>query len=265
MGFLNKIFGSKEKDNSKNKIKVNLKEIGEIDKCPYCKKTLKKIPSRKSKCPYCSKYMFSRTRPLDRKKVLVTENEKDEIELEWTRFYEANENAELMQNDKYAKAKRDLTKQFGKEPSMNDVKWRVYNEKTLALASNRQWGLYRNNKLDMVKLLEKEGKQKEALQTLLEICYLDLNGCRNLGTINGKPMSKQESDELGIQDFDTSMAFLGPGIISMVKDNIKSLNLDFKEVKKLFIEINNKTKPLKNMPLNPEQAWKKLLSEMKSK
>jgi DNA-directed RNA polymerase subunit RPC12/RpoP len=264
MGIFSNIFGSEGKNNLKNKNIANLKEIGEIDKCPYCKKTLEKIPSRKSKCPYCGEYMFSRTRPLDKKKVLVTENEKDEIELEWTRMHEANENTELLQNDEYARAKRDLAKQFAKEPSMNDVKWCVYNQRILTLSTGRQWGLYRNNKLDMVRLLKSERKQKQALQTLLEICYLDLNGCRNIGTINGKPVPKEMSDKLGIRDFDISMAFLAPGILSMIEDNMRELDLDITEVGKMFVETNNNTKPLRNMPLNPEQAWKKLLNEIKS-
>ena len=76
------------------------------------------------------------------------------------------------------------------------------------------------SKLDIAKLLEKEGRHKQVLSAFLEICYLDLNGCRNMGTINGKPISKQETDRLGIKDFDTSMAFLAPGIVSILKDEI---------------------------------------------
>lgn len=262
MGILNKIFGSKEENKQNKDAGKMLKEIGETHKCPHCKKKLDKIPTRKTKCPFCSNNIFSRTRPLDRKKVLVTEKQRDEIELEWTRFHEANENMELIQYDEYANAKKDLTKQFGKEPSMNDIKWRVYNKKVLSLTTNRQWGLYRNNKLDMAKLLEKEGRQKQALLTLLEICYLDLNGCRNISTINGKPMSIKETNELGIKDFDASMAFLAPGIISMVKDKIAEIKLNINEVKKMFIEINHKTKPLKIMPLNPEEAWRGLVKKL---
>ena len=88
------------------------------------------------------------------------------------------------------------------------------------------------------------------------------NGCRNMGTIGGKPMSKQEIDELGIKDFDISMAFLAPGIISMLKGEVVKTKLTTNEVKKKFLEINLKTKPMKNMPLSPEQAWKKLVNEL---
>jgi len=185
MGFFDKILGIKK---TSNELKVDglNDSIGEIDCCPYCKKKLSKIPSRKSKCPYCDEFIFSRTRPIDRKKVLVTEKQKEEIELEWTRFHEANEENELMQNDDYALAKKELTKQFGKEPSLNDTKWRVYNQRIIEYASKKQWGLYRNNKLDMAFLLQKEGKLKQALSTLFEVVYLDINGCHNVGVIYSK-------------------------------------------------------------------------------
>jgi len=45
MRFLNKIFGSKEENKQNKDTGKNLKEIGETNKCPYCKKTLDKIPS----------------------------------------------------------------------------------------------------------------------------------------------------------------------------------------------------------------------------
>ena len=70
MGFFKKLLGSQ-----KEKIFV---EIGEIDSCPYCNKKLEIIPKAKKKCPHCGKYILSRTRPLDRKKVLLTENQAKE-------------------------------------------------------------------------------------------------------------------------------------------------------------------------------------------
>jgi len=38
------------------------------------------------------------------------------------------------------------------------------------------WGLYRNIRFEMAELLKKEGKFKNALQTYLEVLYLDQNG-----------------------------------------------------------------------------------------
>ena len=129
------------------------------------------------------------------------------------------------------------------------MKWGVYNERTLILASNRQWGLYRNNKLDMAKLLQKENRHKQAIHTFFEICYLDLNGCRNMP----QGLSQKELKEFKINDFDPKTAFLAPGIISMLKAS---------ELKKQFIDICNKTKPLQDMPISSENAWKTLEKEL---
>ena len=103
MGFLNKIFGSEE-ENKHKKSSKNLKEIGETNNCPYCMQGLDKIPTRKSKCPHCGEYMYSRTRPSDRKKVLVTEKQKEEIEEQWAKYYEIQEESNLMENPEFASA-----------------------------------------------------------------------------------------------------------------------------------------------------------------
>jgi hypothetical protein len=250
MRFIKALFGKKDKTEEK---KLG---IGELDKCPYCKEKLDKIPTRKSKCPHCNEYMYSRTRPSDRTKVLVTEKQKEEIELEWIKYHETQEENNLMENDDFSSAKKDLTKQFGKEPSLNDVKWRVYNQRILEYASQRQWGLYRNNKLDMAFLLQKENKLKQALMTMFEVLYLDVNGGRNYG------FTGEQLEELGIKEFDPKSAFLAPGVISPVQDIITELKLSMKDSKELFIQTNNKMKPSKNMPVTEEKAWEKIQKEI---
>ncbi len=53
--------------------------------CPYCAKSLDKMPGRKTKCPFCNNYMYVRTRPADNKKVVVTEQDAARIEEQWER------------------------------------------------------------------------------------------------------------------------------------------------------------------------------------
>ena len=262
MGFLDKIFGSKKENKSSKKISENLKEIGELDKCPYCKKTLDKIPTRKAKCPFCSNYIYSRTRPSDRKKVLVTEKQKEEIEEQWTKYYEIREESNLMENPEFVSVKKELTKQFGKEPSINDVKLGVFNQKIIEYASKKQWGLYRNNKLDMAFLLQKENKLKQSLSTLFEVVYLDINGCNNVGIFDGKASSQKEMEEYSIKEFDPKMAFMAPGVIGPIQDVISELQLSKKQAKELFISTNKQMKPVKTMPISEEKAWDKLQKEI---
>ena len=51
--------------------------------CPYCKNALKKIPGAKTKCSSCGQFMYVRTQPEDRARVLVTETEAHRIEEGW--------------------------------------------------------------------------------------------------------------------------------------------------------------------------------------
>jgi hypothetical protein len=258
MGFFDKILG-KKKPSEKVTIEGLNDSIGEIDCCPYCKEKLDPIPKRKKKCPHCGEFMYSRTRPADNQKILVTEKQKEEVEVQWSKVYEAQEEEQLMENPDFAKAKADLTKQFGKEPSFNDTKWRVYNENILKYASKRQWGLYRNNKLDMAYLLQKENKSKQALSTMFEVIYLDINGCSNMGIIYSKFDMEEDSD---IKEFDPKQAFMAPGVIGPIQDLITELELSEKEAKELFLSINKKMKPSKKMPIPEDKAWEKLLKEI---
>jgi hypothetical protein len=251
-----------KKDIPVEKIKGLIK-LGEVDICPYCKKKLNKIPGRKKKCDFCEKYIYVRTRPIDRKKVLVTEKQKDDIEEQWIIYNAAQEENQFSGDNDYLKAKEELRKRFGKNPSLNDVKWSLCNKRILEYASKKQWGLYRNNKFEMATLLEKEQKYKQALGLLFEVCYLDLNGCRNVGTINGNSLSDEYLKELGVKEFDPKMAFLAPGVISMIKDLIEKINLSNDEIEKLFIDVNNRTKPKKNIPLTPKEAFDKFVGELK--
>ena len=71
---------------------ATLKEIGVAEPiCPYCGNVLEKMPGRKKKCPNCSNYVFVRTRPLDGKKVLIREDQKEEMEEQWVIKHETYE------------------------------------------------------------------------------------------------------------------------------------------------------------------------------
>jgi DNA-directed RNA polymerase subunit RPC12/RpoP len=70
-----------EKPSTTSKRPSLLQKIGDVEpKCPYCGHTLEKKPVRKKKCPSCGNFIFVRTRPSDRQKVLVTEQQAAQIE-----------------------------------------------------------------------------------------------------------------------------------------------------------------------------------------
>lgn len=244
-------------EHSKDEVQLKDSDIGEEDCCPHCQKKLNPVPKRKKKCPFCEKFMYSRTRPSDRKKVLVTEEEKDKIEEQWAILSEDSEER-LSELKEYKDAKQELKAKFGKDPPPHDVQWNLCNKKIIEYAVKKQWGLFRNNKFEMASLLKKEGRDKQALQTLFEVCYLDLNGCRNVGTIDNKHISKEYMEKLGVKEFDPFLAFLALGVLGMVKEIIEKLGISKEEGERIFIEINEKAKPLRNMPVSCEKAWDRL-------
>lgn len=216
---------------------MGLKEIGEFDKCPSCSSELEKVPKRKKKCESCGNYIFVRTRPLDRKKVLVTEEQAEQIEQEWARYYEIKEEDELSKDTEYQTAKKDLTKRFGFEPSRNDVKWAVLNNRTLDAISKRQWGLYRNVKREMAEILNGEEKKEKALAAYFEVCFSDLNDC-----VEGLP-------------FDPKIASLAPAVIYEVRELISDLHLSEEKAKEFFISVTAKTQPFNKTYRSPEESW----------
>jgi len=73
-----------DKETSPKLNKLILTKIG-IDQpiCPYCSYKFQEMPKSKKKCPNCNNYIHSRTRPIDNKKVLIRENQIEEIEIQW--------------------------------------------------------------------------------------------------------------------------------------------------------------------------------------
>ena len=52
--------------------------------CPYCDHRLQKMPGRKKKCPACENSIFVRTRPRDKVKILVREDQLLAINEQWS-------------------------------------------------------------------------------------------------------------------------------------------------------------------------------------
>lgn len=108
--------------------------------CPYCKEALSKMPTRKIPCPFCKKYIFVRTDPKTKYKILVTEKGKKEIEKEWEHYLGVNK--WLSNLESFGVIKKDfdtmqttLRKRFNNDPYPRDVIWGLFN-KTLSNAIN---------------------------------------------------------------------------------------------------------------------------------
>lgn len=226
--------------------------------CPYCNKTLNKVPGAKTKCPHCGEFMFVRTRS-DNFRVVVTKNEADKIDEQW-RIENGTQEAYLTEQKRFKDRKEVLRKKFGsKEPSDHDVQWGMLNEDLLNYAKSGQWGLYRNTRFQMAEILRKENKLRDALRAYLGVCYLDLNGATNMMTDESGNVI---SDPKFNKPFDQELAFLAPGVIDRIQKITKKLELEKEEVKKIYSDFSDRLQKSTRAPVTPEDCWSKLESEI---
>ena len=237
-----------------------LKEIGVVDPiCPYCGNALEKMPGRKKKCPSCSNFIFVRTRPLDEKRVLIREDQKEEMEEQWAikhDVYEEFSTGRWGTKEELESMRDELRKRSGREPLERDIQWQLFNKKTLEHASNYDMGLYTNVVLHRAEFLQYEGRSKQALVTYLEVAYLDLNGPFNCGGVKSPSLLKE------YPPFNPKYGMLPPGILVRINNLSKHLKLTTDEVKALFFERNGIAASAMKLPISPSEAWARIEREL---
>ncbi len=225
----------------------------ECKQCPHCEKVLDKIPGKKKKCSFCSEYIYVRTRPGEKGRFLVKEDEIDKIDEEWA--IENGCHNEFLQEKKREEGIRNEGRgKWGSAFSENDVKWRMLNEDYLKHVWNKDFGLARNSRLEMGDICKKERKLDLALNFYLEVCYLDLNGCINAGGYKDDTEMLKE-----YPPFDKTQAILAPGVIKIIKNVVEKQGLDEEKVKDCYLATNKQVcRSALNPPLEPLQCWETL-------
>ena len=103
-----------------------------IDKCPNCKKKLKKIPGKTTNCVFCKKRIYVRIGVKDRKRVLVDLNGVKKIDDEWVKYalqsnwFKILKSFGVTEKD-YMYVHDDLTKKWGFNPRHRDIFWNLFN------------------------------------------------------------------------------------------------------------------------------------------
>jgi DNA-directed RNA polymerase subunit RPC12/RpoP len=232
------------------KSKRGLKSIGNVDAiCPHCNQPLDKKPSRKKKCPHCGEFIFVRTRPSDEQRVLVTEDQAEEIEEQWS-IVNGTHGEYLAKKKRFADEKAKLAKRFGREPSDNDITWSLLNQELMVHASQQNWGLFRNAKMQMADILRKESRLVVALGMYFEVCYLDLNGPNNMSGVTDRKLLKQFPPWNPKQD-----ALLAPSIVGRIARLIQKTETDERQAEELFVSRASKLKESLRLPVTVGKAW----------
>ncbi len=244
------------------KKKLSGEKIGNVDPiCPYCGHRFDEKPGRKKKCPKCGNFIFVRTRPADREKVLVTGDQAERIEEEWSVVNGTHE-AYLARKQRFQEARAFLAKMWGKEPTDNDITYHLLNEDAMELAKLAQWGLYRNAKLKMAEILRKEERVKDALAGLFEVCYLDLNGPSNAGTFVHEDGTRTVIvDKFNVPWDPNRWGNLAPGVVGKARRLLKKVGADAETTRELFIHGAKAAEGLR-LPISPEKAWRTLHEEL---
>lgn len=236
-------------------LKSKQSEPGDARKaeCPSCGGLLKKIPGAKTKCPRCGKEIFVRTTTKN-ERLVVTKQDADKIDEDW-RIVNGTQEIFLQEQKKFQSKKAELTQRFGgKEPTEDDVRWGLYNEDLIEHTQNGDWGLYRNTRFNMAEQLRKEEKWKMALQTFLEVCYLDLNG----------PTNGNSSKDAGLlKDFPPfNLEIGGLYYTDVIKKIIPKTDLTTDQLKEIFLKDGHNLKEALSLPLSPEKAWLTIEQEL---
>jgi len=159
---------------------------------------------------------------------------------------------DLIENEKEILGKGNIN-----EISEREVIWRILNKKLIEHAQHGDWGLYRNTIFEMAEILRSEMSLRDALQTYLEVCYIDLNGPNNTGGRRDPELLRM------FPPFDPKQrASIAPGLIDIIKRIIKRLKIDKDHVKSDFLEHNSKIRSSLKLPLTAEDCWSTLEKEI---
>jgi hypothetical protein len=219
--------------------------------CPYCSEPLDRMPGRKKKCTSCGNYMYVRTRPADRKKVILTKQALDQIEPLWSMVYDA-QRACIADEDTIGKEKAALSTKTGRQSSDRDAFWSLCNKQLLEEMKKGNWGLYRNTRFSMAQLLICEGRHRAALDTLMEVSYLDANGPRNMSGVEDPEIVRK------FPPFTPKDAFQAPAIVESIETLADWLDLTPRDLKEAYSKVTERLYKDMNLPVSPQDGWNDL-------
>jgi hypothetical protein len=208
--------------------------------CPNCEQKLGD-PAPKN-CPACGEPVVAARHFATKKKMLLTKEQAEKLKAEKQHYTDLKWALELAHtlgaNDREMMSMVKASKIEQKFV----VLWVRANDMSMHYASKTKWLSYRNMRLAMADILNREGKKKKAIGFYLSVCFLDLNG----------------PDDAG--DFQAQGAALKRPVVQTIVQLAKELALSEQELQSLYMEFST---PEKNrfMPFTPAETWEKVLRE----
>jgi hypothetical protein len=197
--------------------------------------------------------MFVRTRPKDRIRAVVTKQTANQIDQEWN-VAGGIRDPFSGKEEEFEKERTALTKKYSKQYSIDDVKWSHFNRQLINHIKERNWGLHSSTRYEMAEHLRGSMDLKRALETYLEVCYLDINGPMNLGA-PGK-------HGIDMPPYDPELGSIPPAVVDHIQRISAYLKLQKPQVRKIFLDHNADIAKRMRLPLTPEVCWLKLEKEI---
>jgi hypothetical protein len=199
--------------------------------------------------------IHSRSRPLDRKKVLLNDDESKIVEKEWAEFNRHQHLAGIISavipDDTDAVITRvyhELCGLMDKEPSGIDILMNVNEQKATRCLQDGMYNRYRYHVLFLSDIYSYEGRQTESLRLLLQVIFLDMNGISNAGKSKKKV-------------FDLKSASVSPDLLGEIRSARIKLGIDMDGMKAEFIRSATDVSRIiaaATPPLEPEEAWQQI-------
>jgi hypothetical protein len=192
--------------------------------------------------------MFVRTDPHTRERVVVTEEQAEGIDDEIAKL-NGTYDIRLAEKKRKEKVKADLTKSFkGKEPSKQDIEWRILNQDSMTYAKSKDWVSYMIAKNEMGEIQLKSNLHTAALGSFLEVAAFAVNGADDMSMAIG--MDADTRKELDMVEFrpgnQVTLTYIR---VEGINKAAESLGMDLKSVLDEFMKLCESAR-LSRLPLS---------------
>ncbi len=158
--------------------KAYVKLGNENSQCPHCRRTYTTVPAEVKKCLGCAKGFFKAKRPQDGQMVLVREENRELLNLQWENIKRA-ELIERINHDELEKIRLQAQSHEGKQFTLFDAHFFLVRQYTAKALLSGRFRLYSSL---IYYMAEHDRYQKEfakALMYYFYVFYLQVNGASN--------------------------------------------------------------------------------------
>ena len=224
--------------------------------CPYCGHTFEKMLGRKRACPSCNGTFYSRKRPSDGQKVLLTEVDAAEVEGQTALLTLIQENhAENSAMDKRA---RQVARALDRQIVAEDLVAAYLTELVELHEQSWNWGLYRNAVFGQAESSVRRGDYDKAVDLFLRVCLIDLNGPRNVGGKDAGLLKRFPA-------FDPKRSFVAPGVLGRLEESAGKVGLSSEQLKLRFENVAASTGKKLGLPKSGKAAWEEFCGNLSPK